>query len=148
MGNRITVHIRTHIIGYLALVVALSGTAYAAAKINGRQIKQNSIPVNRLTKSARTSLQGQQGPPGQNGATNVVVIHIDHGLSPGSAQVASEVAAAGGARTSCATTCANWARSWFERASKSPSNSRSGTCSSCNKAVTRHLSSRVIALRR
>jgi hypothetical protein len=85
MGTRITAHIRTNVIGYLALVVALSGTAYAAGKINGKQIKQNSIPANRLTKSARTSLRGQQGPPGQqgpsgqqgppgqNGATNVVV---------------------------------------------------------------------------
>jgi hypothetical protein len=73
MGTRITARVRTHVIGYLALVVALSGTAYAAGKINGKQIRQNSIPANRLTKSARTSLQGQQGPPGQNGATNVVV---------------------------------------------------------------------------
>jgi hypothetical protein len=73
MGSRITAHIRSNVIGYVALVVAVSGTAYAAGKINGKQIRQNSIPANRLTKSARTSLQGQQGPPGHNGATNVVV---------------------------------------------------------------------------
>jgi len=73
MGSWITNHIRFNVISYVALVAALSGTAYAAGRINGKKITQNSIPANRLTKSARASLQGQQGPAGHNGATNVVV---------------------------------------------------------------------------
>ena len=62
-----------NVVSVITLFIALGGVCYAASKINGKTIKQNSIPANRLTQSARTSLQGQQGPPGSNGATHVVV---------------------------------------------------------------------------
>jgi hypothetical protein len=48
----------------LALVAALSGTVYAAAKINGRTIKVKSIPGNRL---ALGSLPGNRLKPGAIG---------------------------------------------------------------------------------
>ena len=57
MARGITSHIRGNVVAYLALVVALSGTAYAAGKINGKQIKPNSIPGNRIRNG---SLTGQQ----------------------------------------------------------------------------------------
>jgi len=62
-----------HGIALLALFVALGGTSFAAASfINGKQIKPNSIPKNRLTKSAVKSLHGAKGAkgvPGQRGPT-------------------------------------------------------------------------------
>src|SRR4051794_28032481 len=36
------------VVAYLALFIALGGSAYAAATINGSAIKKNSIPGNRL----------------------------------------------------------------------------------------------------
>jgi hypothetical protein len=44
-------HFRSHAVAYLALLVAMGGTAYAAnhhQKINGRRILKNSIPGNRV----------------------------------------------------------------------------------------------------
>ncbi len=38
MPKRIASHVRRQAVGYLALVVALSGTAYAANKVTGRDI--------------------------------------------------------------------------------------------------------------
>ena len=58
-------------IGLLALFVALDGpaaasdTARAAVKqITGKQIKDGSIGTKDLSKAARNSLKGQQGPAG------------------------------------------------------------------------------------
>jgi hypothetical protein len=57
MLSRIAAHFRGNVVGYLALVVALSGTAYAAGKINGKQIKPNSIPGNRIRNGSLTGKQ-------------------------------------------------------------------------------------------
>jgi hypothetical protein len=56
MGKAMFGHIRAHAVGYLALVVALSGTAYAAGGhgIDGRQIRRNSIPGNRVRPGSLT----------------------------------------------------------------------------------------------
>lgn len=63
------------IISLIALFVALGGTSLAAANlINGKLIKANSIPKNRLTKRAIKSLhgaRGAQGPQGPQGATGL-----------------------------------------------------------------------------
>ena len=51
MVKSIVGHFRSHAVAYLALLVALGGTAYAAThhqKINGRKILKNSIPGNRV----------------------------------------------------------------------------------------------------
>jgi collagen triple helix repeat protein len=61
-------HVRRHLVGYVALLFALSGTSYAAATlINGSQIKPHTIPKNRLTNSAIASLKGSRGPQGPAG---------------------------------------------------------------------------------
>ena len=57
MLSRIAAHIRGSVVGYIALVLALSGTAYAAGKINGKQIKPNSIPGNRIRNGSLTGKQ-------------------------------------------------------------------------------------------
>jgi hypothetical protein len=58
------------LIAMLALFVALGGTAaVAGGLISGSQIKNHSIPANKLTSSAITSLHGQQGQKGDTGAT-------------------------------------------------------------------------------
>jgi hypothetical protein len=63
-------YIRSHHIALLALFLALGGTSLAAASfINGKQIKPNSIPKNRLTHSAIASLKGARGARGGQGAT-------------------------------------------------------------------------------
>ena len=57
-----------HHVALLALFVALGGTSFAAeAYISGKQIKPHSIPKNRLTNGAISSLKGAQGAPGTQG---------------------------------------------------------------------------------
>jgi hypothetical protein len=63
----------------LALVAALSGTVYAAAKINGKAIKVKSLPGNRLAMGSVPgnrlkpgAIQGSQLAPG-----SITGIHID-----------------------------------------------------------------------
>jgi hypothetical protein len=61
-------HLQRHFVGYLALFVALGGTSFAAAAlINGAQIKPHTIPKNRLTNSAISSLTASRGPRGAAG---------------------------------------------------------------------------------
>ena len=54
-------------ISVIALFAALGGVGWAAGLISGKTIKPGSIPLNRLTKSARSSLTGRQGPAGPTG---------------------------------------------------------------------------------
>jgi hypothetical protein len=75
----------------LALMVALSGTVYAAAKINGKTIKVKSLPGNRL---AMGSVPGNRLKPGairggQLAPGSITGIHIDTstlGIVPRAAQ--------------------------------------------------------------
>ena len=63
-------HLRHNLVAYIALLVALSGSSYAAAPlISGSQIKPHSIPKNRLTNKAIAQLKGNRGPRGLRGAT-------------------------------------------------------------------------------
>jgi hypothetical protein len=55
------------VISAIALFAALGGVGWAAGLVSGKTIKPNSIPLNRLTKSARSSLAGRQGPVGLTG---------------------------------------------------------------------------------
>jgi hypothetical protein len=54
-------------ISVIALFAAMGGVGWAAGLISGKTIKPGSIPLNRLTKSARSSLGGRQGPSGPTG---------------------------------------------------------------------------------
>ena len=65
-------------VAYLALFIALGGTAYAATKIGSKEIKDNSIQsrdiknraiaLTDISTKARSSLKGQRGAPGAAGA--------------------------------------------------------------------------------
>ena len=59
------------IVAAVALFVALGGSAaaYATGLISGSQIKNHSIPANKLTASAIKSLHGARGPKGTSGIT-------------------------------------------------------------------------------
>jgi hypothetical protein len=58
MTARITAHLRSNVIAYLALFLALGGaSALAAGKLNGKQIKPRSIPGNRLKPNTVTGRQ-------------------------------------------------------------------------------------------
>jgi hypothetical protein len=60
--------LRQNTIALLALFLVLGGTSYAAASaINGKTIKPNSIPKNRLTKTAIKQLHGAKGARGAQG---------------------------------------------------------------------------------
>jgi hypothetical protein len=49
MGNRIRSHLTfANVIAVVALFLALGGSVYAAGKLNGKTIKRNSLPGNRL----------------------------------------------------------------------------------------------------
>jgi len=70
-----------HLISLLALFVALGGTGYAAARINGKNIKSNTISgkklknrtlsTRKLSRRAIRSLRGQTGASGADGAPGV-----------------------------------------------------------------------------
>ena len=87
----ITSHLGRHLVGYVALLFALTGTSYAAATlINGSQIKPHSIAKDRLTNQAIKQLrgdrgaqgaQGLQGPTGARGPTGQQGIQGPPGLS-------------------------------------------------------------------
>ena len=55
------------VVGLIALVVAMSGSAVAASLITGKQIKNGTIQRVDLSKKARASLKGPQGPQGAQG---------------------------------------------------------------------------------
>jgi hypothetical protein len=59
------------VISFLALFVALGGTAYASGLIPGSQIKNHSIPAKKLTASAIKRLRGRAGPRGQQGIQGI-----------------------------------------------------------------------------
>jgi hypothetical protein len=61
--------LRHNTIALIALFLVLGGSSYAAATvINGKSIKPNSIPKNRLTKTAIKQLKGSRGARGLQGA--------------------------------------------------------------------------------
>lgn len=51
----------------LALCIALGGTAWAASKISGRNIKKGTIPLSALSNSAKKALKGPRGAAGAQG---------------------------------------------------------------------------------
>ena len=62
-------HFRSNAVGYLALVVAMSGTAYAATSlpansVGTRQLKRGAVTLSKVSSGAERALRGQQGPPG------------------------------------------------------------------------------------
>ena len=64
--------LRQNTIALIALFLVLGGSAYAASTaINGKSIKPNSIPKNRLTKTAIKQLKGNRGPQGPPGSQGI-----------------------------------------------------------------------------
>src|SRR4051812_5642926 len=58
-----------NLVASIALFLALSGgAAYAASKIDGKDIKKNSIPLNRLKGAPPAGKRGPGGPQGATGA--------------------------------------------------------------------------------
>lgn len=103
------------VIAGLALVAALTGTVYAAGKINGRSIKVKSMPGNRLTLGSVPgnrlkpgALQGSQLAPGSITGIQIdastlgqvpSAIHADTAESARDAETALNAANAENART-------------------------------------------------
>lgn len=111
-------HLGRHLVGYVALLFALTGTSYAAATlINGSQIKPHTIAKDRLTNQAIKQLrgnrgaqgtQGPQGPTGARGPTGQQGIQGIQGLPGLSGYVngsSSTVAVAAGAQASTGAWC-------------------------------------------
>jgi hypothetical protein len=65
MRRKIWSHLRSNAIAYLALFVALGGSAYAGAKLNGKTIKRGTIPGNRLKANGVTGAQIDESSLGQ-----------------------------------------------------------------------------------
>lgn len=99
------------VLGIIALVIAMGGSAVAGSLITGKQIKNGSITKRDLSKSARGSrgpqgpqgLQGVSGPQGLPGApgaqgpsgmSNVVVAQGDTVLCSGTSECSIGVATA------------------------------------------------------
>ena len=94
-SSKLLDHLRSHVIAYLALFLALGGTgAWAASKITSKdiaksavrskQIKNNAVKTSKIANRAVTAdkladgLEGLQGPPGQD-ATNLFAYILDSG---------------------------------------------------------------------
>src|SRR5688572_22563566 len=54
-----------NVLSVIALFVALGGSVYAASQINGKSIRKNSIPSNRLKKNSVTGVQVREVRLGQ-----------------------------------------------------------------------------------
>ena len=66
--------LRRHAVAFLALVLALGGTAYAAPKlasnsVGTKQLKKRSVTLSKIAPSARRSLKGARGATGPRGAS-------------------------------------------------------------------------------
>lgn len=72
------------IVSLLALVVALGGTVYAAAKINGKAVKLKSLPGNRLTPHSVAANRLRAGvlPSPQNPITGAQINELTLGPVP------------------------------------------------------------------
>jgi hypothetical protein len=72
------------IVSLLALVVALSGTVYAAAKISGKTVKMKSLPGNRLTPHSVAANRLKAGllPSPQNPLTGAQINELTLGPVP------------------------------------------------------------------
>ena len=57
------------VVGIIALIVAMSGSAVAASLITSARIKDGTIQLKDISKKTRTALKGQRGPAGAAGAT-------------------------------------------------------------------------------
>ena len=57
------------VLALIAIVLACGGSAFAGSQITGRQIKDKSIELKDLSKSARKALRGNRGPRGIAGPT-------------------------------------------------------------------------------
>jgi hypothetical protein len=57
MLGRALAHLRSNTVAYLALFAALGGTSYAAAKINGKNLKNGSVAGKKLKKNTVTGKQ-------------------------------------------------------------------------------------------
>lgn len=68
-------HLRRHVVGYLALLVALSGTAYAASlpsnSVGTRQLRDGAVTRAKLASGALPRV-GPRGPRGVQGATGAI----------------------------------------------------------------------------
>jgi hypothetical protein len=77
MGKRIRSRLTfANVVAMLALFIALGGSVYAAGKINGKTIKRNSLPGNRLKADSVTGQQVNEGSlgvvPNATNATSAV----------------------------------------------------------------------------
>jgi hypothetical protein len=77
MGKRVRKGLTfSNVVAVIALFLALGGSVYAAGKINGKTVKRNSLPGNRLKADSVTGLQVNEGSlgvvPNAGNATNAV----------------------------------------------------------------------------
>jgi hypothetical protein len=89
MGKRIKVSLTfSNVVAVIALFLALGGSVYAAGKLNGKTIKRNSVPGNRLKADSVTGRQINEGTlsavPNATNAANAV--NATNAMSAASAQ--------------------------------------------------------------
>jgi hypothetical protein len=73
MFRAIRAHVAHNVVAYLALFVALGGSAYAATalpknSVGTKQLRNSAVTLAKINKSARASLHGVAGPRGATGA--------------------------------------------------------------------------------
>ena len=84
MSRRIRTHLRSNLVGYVALFVALSGTAYAAGKLSKnsvgtKQLRNGAVTQDKINPSAQAALKGQTGDPGPPGLSGYEVVSAQVG---------------------------------------------------------------------
>jgi hypothetical protein len=67
-------HLRSNVIAYLALFVAIGGTSYAAVSlpagsVGTRQLRRGAVTLRKVSKQAQQALKGNRGPTGPKGPT-------------------------------------------------------------------------------
>jgi hypothetical protein len=84
MISTATRHLRRHAIAYVAVFLALGGTAYAgstlgANSVGTKQLKNGAVTLRKISSGAQASLRGQvgaQGPQGPQGTSGIVSVPL------------------------------------------------------------------------
>jgi hypothetical protein len=95
-------HLRSNLVAYLALFVALGGTSYAAIKlpaksVGTKQLKNRAVTPKKVAPSTIARFRGQTGPQGPQGVQGVQGVQGEQGAQgpPGSARAYGRVEATG-----------------------------------------------------
>lgn len=91
LTHRVVTHLRSNVVGYLALVIAMCGTSYAAIalpanSVGNRQLKRGVVTLSKINAGTQRTLHGRTGKRGSPGKPGLpgTALGYAHVLADGS----------------------------------------------------------------